>query len=60
MASEVTDTTHYSFINGKMGEKFTALNYSIPCLLVILQGCFGHKAQRWAGKGSSVIRGGML
>ena len=38
------------YINGKMGEKFTALNYLIPCPPVLLRGCFGDKAQSWAVK----------
>ena len=47
MVGEVTDT---AFINGKMGEKFTVLNYPIPCPLVLLRGCFGDKAQCWTIK----------
>jgi hypothetical protein len=41
---EVTDT---AFINGKMGEKFTVLNYPISCPLVLLRGSFGDKAKCW-------------
>ena len=47
MVGEVTDIT---FINGKMGENFTVLNYPLTCPLVLLQGCLGDKAQCWVLK----------